>query len=77
MTRKDALRVSDALEAAGISHSITVGIHDSLSPRVHCSVKPHGGALTTTPEQLEAAQAVARASGFRLALIGGEMEFVK
>lgn len=77
MTRKDALKISDALEAAGISHSIHIGVHDAMSPRVNCSVKPHGGPLTTTPEQLEAAQAVARASGYRLALIGGEMEFVK
>lgn len=77
MTREEALRLSEALVAAGIGHGISVRVADNLMPRESYSVKPYGGPLTTPPEQIEAVQAVARAAGYRLALIGGRMELVK
>ena len=74
MTRDRALQISDALVAAGTTHSVSVAVRDGFLPRESytVSVTP---VLTFNPTDITALQRLADHLGSQIAYINGSFMF--
>ncbi len=74
MTRERALEISDALVELGLTHSISVGVHDKFIPRERYTVNVTP-LLAYSPLDISKLQAVAGSLGSQIAYVQGTFTF--
>jgi hypothetical protein len=76
MTRDQALKISDHLVEAAVSHSIQIGVQDKFLPRERYSVNVTP-VLSYSPTDISALQRIADFLGFDIAYIQGTFTFAE